>query len=230
MTRLTQKTMILGIVFCLSVATHADTLYLDDGSVLTGLVIQDTTDDCVIASARVGDLLVSRSHILYQETGTRVDTLETFTITRDAAVVISRVMHPVPDLAPDTTDFRLMVPGQVKAICDSHGLEIPMTGRVIGHNTLVTVNALDLAPDTTSLIATSLQDGMVQPTPSGHLAFGAHYVPDQAKTIRVVLKYPKTFKLQSISPAPQLQLDGLIVWEQALQRQQKFAPTITFAP
>ncbi|NQV36363.1 MAG: hypothetical protein HQ515_26960 [Phycisphaeraceae bacterium] len=230
MTRIKHNWMILGTVFCLSVAVQADTLYLDDGSVLTGLVIQETANDCVIANARYGDLLVSRSHILYQETGVAVDTLDTFTITRDAATVIARVMHSVPVLAADTSDFKLMVPGQVKAICDSNGLEIPMTPRLIGSNTLVTMKTLDLAPDTTSLIATSLQDGMIQPTPSGHLAFSAHYIPDHAKTIRVVLKYPKTFKLQSITPEPQLQLDGLIVWEQTLNRQQQFAPILVFTP
>lgn len=230
MTRLTYSLIALGFAFGVSLTTHADTLYLDDGSVLTGLVIQDTAKDCVIANARYGDLLVNKSHILYHETGAAVDTLETFTITRDATTVISRVMHSVPALAADTTDFRLMVPGEVKAICDSRGLEIPMTGRLIGNNTLITMSTLDLAPDTTSLIATSLQDGMVQPTASGHLAFSAHYIPDQAKTIRVVLKYPKTFKLQSITPEPQLQLDGLIVWEQSLNRQQQFAPTLTFTP
>ncbi|MCP4454615.1 MAG: hypothetical protein GY809_24415, partial [Planctomycetes bacterium] len=98
------------------------------------------------------------------------------------------------------------------------------------HNTLVTINTLDLAQDTSSLIATSLQDGMIQPTPSGHLAFRAHYIPDKAQTIRVVLKFPKAFKLQSITPEPLIELDGLIVWEQTLNRQQKFAPTITFTP
>jgi hypothetical protein len=230
MTRLIHKVMIVCIVLSVSLVASGDTLYLDDGSVLTGLVIQDTPNDCVIANARYGDLLVSKSHILYQETGAAVDTLETFTITRDAATVIARVMRSVPDLAADTSSFRLMVPGEVKAICDSNGLEIPMTSRLIGNNTLVTLNTLDLAPDTTSLIATSLQDGMIQPTPSGHLAFKAHYIPDQPKTIRVVLKYPRTFKLLSITPEPLIQLNGLIVWEQTLNRQQKFAPTITFTP
>ena len=230
MTRIKHNWMILGTVFCLSMAVQADTLYLDDGSVLTGLVIQETADDCVIANARYGDLLVLKSNILYRETGAPVDTLETFTITRDATTVIARVMRSVPDLAADTSSFRLMVPGEVKAICDNNGLEIPMTGRLIGNNALVTLSTLDLAPDTTSLIATALQDGMVQPTASGHLAFRTRYIPDQAKTIRVVLKYPKTFKLQSISPEPQLQLNGLIIWEQTLNRQQQFAPSITFTP
>jgi len=230
MKRLIQPLMALGMVFGISLAASGDTLYLDDGSVLTGLVIQDTAQDCVIANARYGDLLVNKSHILYQETGTPMDQLETFTITRDATTVISRVLRSVPDLASDTASFRLMIPGEVKAICDSNGLEIPMTHQLIGSNTLVTINTLDMAPDTTSLIATSLQDGMIQPTPSGHLAFKTHYIPDQAQTLRVVLKFPKAFKLQSITPEPLLQLDGLIIWEQTLQRQQQFAPTITFTP
>jgi len=230
MTHIKHNWMILGTVFCLSAAVQADTLYLDDGSVLTGLLIQDTANDCVIANARYGDLLVSKSHILYQETGVAMDTLETFTITRDATTVISRVIRSVPDLASDTASFRLMIPGEVKAVCDSNGLEIPISSRLIGTNSVVTINILDMGPDTTSLIATSLQDGMIQPTASGHLAFEAHYIPDQAQTIRVVLKFPKAFKLQSIAPEPQLQLDGLIVWEQALNRQQQFAPTLTFTP
>jgi len=230
MIRIIHKLMILGTVLCLPLAMLADTLYLDDGSVLTGLVIQDTANDCVIANPRYGDLLVSKSHILYQETGTPMDRLETFTITRDATTVISRVIRSVPDLTSDTASFRLMIPGEVKAICDSNGLEIPISSQLIGNNTLVTIYTLDMAPDTTSLIATSLQDGMIQPTASGHLAFKAHYIPDQAQTIRLILKFPKAFKLQSVSPEPQLQLDGLIVWEQTLQRQQQFAPTITFTP
>ncbi len=110
------------------------------------------------------------------------------------------------------------------------GMVFGMSHQLIGSNTLVAINTLDMAPDTTSLIATSLQDGMIEPTPSGHLAFKAHYIPDQAQTLRVVLKFPKAFKLQSITPEPLLQLDGLIVWEQTLQRQQQFAPTITFTP
>lgn len=230
MTRLIQPLMALGMLFSIGLTTSGDTLYLDDGSVLTGLVIQDTAHDCVIANARYGDLLVEKSHILYQEINTLVDTLETFTITRDAATVISRIQRTVPDLTADTTRFKLLVPGEVKAICDSDGLEIPFINRLIGNNSLVALNTVDLAPDTLSLLATSLQDGMIQPTASGHLAFKTQYIPDQAKTIRVVLKYPKTFKLQSITPEPQLQLDGLIIWEQTLKRQQKFAPTLVFTP
>jgi hypothetical protein len=230
MTRLIQTLMAFGLVFGINLTVSGDTLYLDDGSVLTGMVIQETADDYLITNPRYGDLLVLKSHILYQESGTLVDRMETFTITRNAATVISRIQHPLPNLTPDTASFRLLVPGEVKALCDSKGLEIPVTSRLIGNNTLVTVSTLDLAPDTTSLIATSLQDGMIQPTPSGHLAFRAHYIPDQAQTIRVVLKFPKAFKLQSITPTPQLQLDGLIVWEQPLQRQQQFAPTLVFTP
>ncbi len=230
MIRYMKTFMAMGMVLGLSLTVSGDTLYLDDGSVLNGLIIQDTPIDCIITNARYGDLLVVKSHILYQESDTPVDRMETFTITRDAAAVISRIPHRLPDLTSDTTSFKLLVPGEVKAICDSHGLEIPVTRRLIGSNTLVAVSTLDLAPDTATLIATSLQDGMIEPTPSGHLAFRAHTVPDQAQTIRVVLKFPKAFKLQSITPEPLLQLDGLIVWEQTLNRQQNFAPTITFTP
>ncbi len=230
MRRLIQPSMALGMLFCISLTVSGDTLYLDDGSVLTGLVIQDTAQDCVIANKRYGNLLVEKSHILYQEIDTLVDTLETFTITRDAATVISRIQRPVPDLAQETTSFKLLVPGEVKAVCESNGLEIPFINRLIGNNSLVALNTVDLASDTPSLIVTSLQDGMIQSTPSGHLAFKTQYIPDQVKTIRVVLKYPKTFKLQSITPEPQLQLDGLIIWEQPLKRQQKFTPTLVFIP
>lgn len=208
----------------------ADTLYLDDGSVLTGLVIQDADKDCVIATAVLGDLVVSKSHILFQDSSTQVDRLETFAITRDASAVISRVSCQVPTLQPDTPSFKRLITGEVQTICDSNGLEIPFTTQLIGNNSLVTINTLDMAPDTRTLIATTLQDGLIHPTPTGHLAFTTRFIPNEEQTIRVVLKYPKAFKLQSISPEPKLQLDGLIVWEQTVKRQQTFSPTITFMP
>lgn len=227
MIRLTHTTLCFFMMLCMAVTSFADTVYLKDGSTLTGLIIEDTPQDCIIATTILGDLALSKSDILLQEMDNSIDHLETFTITRDAATVISRVPYTVPTLDANSLSFNKLITGEVQAICDSHGLEVPFTGQLIGNNTLITIQTRDILPDTHTLIATTLQDSLIQHTPTGHLSFTTRFIPNQAQSMRIVLKYPKHLAIQTISPEPQFQRNGLILWEQTLKRQQTFSPIMT---
>jgi len=71
--------LFLSICFELFLAqtVTADILYLKDGLVLSGNILEETTEDLLIDNSRLGQLYVLREDIIYRETP-QVDTLYSF--------------------------------------------------------------------------------------------------------------------------------------------------------
>ncbi len=226
----TYRRLYLAWLICGTLAASADTLYLTDGSVVTGVVMSETHDEIVLANRLYGDLVIERQDVLYRDGAERPDRVETYAITQDGITVIARLQRAVPPQRKDASSFNLLVPGSIRAVTDANGVELPFSQRTLGENTLATLMWDDLGQDMGLLTLTSVQKTVVSPSAAGQLIFRANYTVNQAQSLRVIVRYPGNFNLISLSPTPDVELDGLLIWNRQLRRQQRFQPQILFAP
>jgi len=126
--------------------------------------------------------------------------------------------------------FHYLIPGSVQSVRAKDIGAVSYDMKEIAGNSLITVSYDALAGSTNVLTFTTLQPLLLRHDPSGTLTLRLRYVPDQAEILKVIVKYPAGFNVQSVSPPAKIQLDGLIVWEPSLKRQQDFNPQVVIAP
>ncbi len=216
-----------GLFFVQPVA--ADILYLKDGSVLNGNILEETPEDFLIDNSRLGQLYVLHEDITYRETP-QVDTFsESYTIVGQTLGVIAHLTRSVPERRPDADSFNLLIHGNVLSVIDADGADIAFDHRAIGDNDLITIYYDQLDPETTRLTIIARQDGLV-PEESGLYTFRLKYILNEDSRIRVIIRYPEVFHLETIRPEPKIKCNGLIVWDEKIKRQQHFIPEVRFIP
>ena len=216
-----------GLFFVQPVA--ADILYLKDGSVLSGNILEETAEDFLISNSKLGQLYVLREDIIYRET-LQINTLsESYTIVGQTFDVIARLSRSIPEKRPDANSFNMLVPGSVVSVIDANGLDIPFDRWPIGDSDLITIDYDQLSSETNRLTIITQQEGLVQDE-SGLYTFRLKYILNEDSRIRVIIRYPKVFHLEIIKPEPKIKCNGLIVWDQGIKRQQHFMPELQFIP
>ena len=213
----------------LSQTVTADIFYLKDGSVLTGNILEETTEDLLIDNLKLGQLYVLREDIICRETP-QPDTLsESYTIVGPTLDVIARLTRSVPERRPDVNSFNMLINGDVLSVIDADGFYIPFAKWSIGDSGLITIDYDKLSPDTSRLTIVTRQAGLIQEE-SGLYTFRLKYILNQDSRMRVIIRYPEAFHLETIKPEPKIKLDGLIVLDQKIKRQQHFIPEVQFIP
>ena len=208
---------------------NADVLYLKDGSVLSGNILEETTEECLIDNSRLGQLYVLHEDIIYRETP-QIDTLsESYTIVDQTLDVIAHLSRSVPERKPDVDSFNLLINGNVLSIIDADGRDILFEHWPIGDSDLITIDYDQISPDTNRLTIIAQQEGLVQEE-SGLYTLRLKYILDKDSRIRVIIRYPKVFHLETIKPEPKIECEGLIVLDQKVRRQQHFMPQLQFIP
>jgi len=223
--------LFLSIVFELLLAqtVAADTLYLKDGSVLSGNILEETAEDLLIDNLRLGQLYVLCEDIIYKETP-QVETLsESYTIVGQTLDIIANLSRPVPERRPDVNSFNMLIHGSVLSVIDANGSDIPFDRWPIGDSDLITIDYDQLSPETNRLTIITQQEGLAQDE-SGLYTFRLKYILNEDSRIRVIIRYPKVFHLETIKPEPKIKYDGLIVLDQKIRRQQQFIPEVQFIP
>lgn len=210
-------------------AVTADTLYLKDGSVLTGDILEETTEVFLVDNPRLGQLYVLREDIIYRETP-QVDTLsESYTIVGQTLDVIAQLSRTVPERRADVNSFNMLIYGSVLSVIGADGRDIPFGQWSIGDSDLITIDYDQLSPDTNRLTIITQQEGLIQEE-SGLYTFRLKYILNEDSRIRVIIRYPKVFHLETIKPEPKIKCNGLIVLDQKIKRQQHFMPEVQFIP
>jgi len=207
----------------------ADILYLKDGSVLSGNILEETTDDLLIDNLRLGQLYVLREDIIHRETPSLNTLTESYTIVDQTFDVIAHLSRSVPEKRQDVNSFNLLIPGNVLSVIDADGADVPFDQWSIGDSDLITIDYDQLSPDTNRLTIITQQEGLV-PDESGLYTFRLKYILNEDSRIRVIIRYPKVFHLETIKPEPKIRCDGLIVLDQKIKRQQHFMPKVQFIP
>ena len=223
--------LFLSICFglLLSQAVPADTLYLKDGSVLSGDILEEATEDLLIDNLRLGQLYVLREDIIYREMPQADTFSESYTIVGQTLEIIARLSRSVPERRPDVNSFNMLINGNVLSVIDADGSDIPFAQWPIGDSDLITIDYEQLGPDTDRLTIVTQQAGLIQED-SGLYTLRLKYILNQDGRIRVIIRYPKVFHLETIKPEPKIKYDGLIVLDQKIRRQQQFIPEVQFIP
>jgi hypothetical protein len=224
---------LLLLLFCFTLflgrTVTADTLYLRDGSVLNGDILEEKTEDFLIDNPGLGQLYVLREDIIYRETP-QADTLcESFMIVGQGLDIIAHLSRSVPEIMRDAESFNLLVNGNVLSVIDADGSDITFEKWSIGDSDLITIDYDQLGPETERLSIITKQQGLIQ-AESGLYVFRLKYILNQDSRVRIIIKYPQNFHLESIKPEPKIKGAGIIVWDQQIKRQQHFVPEIRFIP
>ncbi|MHC4396640.1 MAG: hypothetical protein ACYS1A_13385 [Planctomycetota bacterium] len=210
-------------------AVTADILYLKDGSVLSGNILEETKEDFLIHNLKLGQLYILREDIIHRETP-QLDTLsESYTIVGRTLDIIAHLSRSVPERRPDVNSFNMLINGNVLSVIDVNGSDIPFDQWPVADSDLITIDYDQLSPDTNRLTIITQQEGLVQEE-SGLYTFRLKYILNQDSRIRVIIRYPKVFHLETIKPEPKIKYDGLIVLDQKIRRQQQFIPEVRFIP
>lgn len=213
----------------LSQTVIAEILYLKDGSVLSGNILEETTEDLLIDNLRLGQLYVLREDIVYRETPQNDTLSESYTIVGQTLDVIAHLSRSVPGRKPDVNSFNMLIQGSVLSVIDANGSDIPFERWAIGDSDLITIDYDQLRPDTNRLTIITRQKGLIQEE-SGLYTFRLKYILNEDSRIRVIIRHPKVFYLETIKPEPKIRCNGLIVLEQKIKRQQHFTPEVRFIP
>lgn len=220
--------MVAGF-YCKAHAAEFDTIYLRDGQILNGTIIQDDKNNYMVYSP-FGELSVAGGEVIYathrdktppviQETHILIGgTTETITITE----------QDVPERLKDAAAFNLLLPGVAQSVLSDGGDAIPFKSRLAGANSLVTIRYSDLPAKITRLRIALWQAGLLARLDPQSAKFEQKYEPDKEGSASVIVKYPKEWKVRELAPTPEKQSEGLIVWRQTLRRQEEFTPRIVF--
>ncbi|MBN2456561.1 MAG: hypothetical protein JXB29_08535 [Sedimentisphaerales bacterium] len=223
----------LSLLICLELflgqIVTADTFYLKDRSVLSGSILEETAEDFLVDNLSLGQIYILREDIIYRETP-QADTLsESYTILGRTLEIIANLSRSVPQRRPDVNSFNLLIPGNVLSVIDTDGSDIFFEQRPIGDSDLITIDYGQLSPQTNRITIITRQQGLVQEE-SGLCTFRLKYILNEDSRIRVIIRYPEVFRLESIKPEPKVKCKGLIVLDQEIRRQQHFTPQVQFIP
>ncbi|MFH0792684.1 MAG: hypothetical protein V2A74_01485 [bacterium] len=224
--------VLVGLAFCFAVAAHAqggDALYLRDGSVLRGDIVRDTLGDYLVFN-KYGSLSISAKDVLYRVDGDEGETLanETYIIIDKSRDVIAVLQRDVPKREKDGESFNLLVPGSVEAVTDGFESEIAYQTKSVAGLTRVTIRYSDVPPEVAHVFVTTRQKNLLEEDKEGNLKFRQDYVLDTEGTLKVLVKYPESWKVGEVAPEPSRRYEGLLVWEARLKRQQGFAAETVF--
>ena len=220
----------LVLVAGLSFTGRAETLYLTDGSVLTGVVLDETLEDLVLSNLGYGELLILKSNVIYRDSYEDGVQTESFAVTSDYTAVVARLQRAVPKPLPGAGSVNQLVPGDVQSVMTCKGQVIPFDKHIIADNSLISIAASNLTNETEWVILTSLQTTDLTDLDSEQKRFSLKYQLNQKTHLKIMVKLPASTVVQSITPKPQLQSAGLIIWDRVLERQQIFRPAIIFQP
>jgi hypothetical protein len=210
-------------------AAVADTLYLKDGSVLSGNILEETAEDFLIDNPGLGQLYVLRQDVIHRETP-QVDTLsESFVILGQGLDIIAQLSRSVPERMQDANSFNMLVNGNVLSVIDEDGCDVPFDRLPIGDSDLITIDYDQLSPETSRLTVIARQEGLIQ-NESGLYVFRLKYILNADSRVRIIVKYPGEFHLESIEPEPKIKGAGIVVWDRQIKRQQHFVPVVRFIP
>jgi len=221
------------LLFCLALFSGqtviADIFYLRDGSVLNGDILEETTEDFLIDNSGLGQLYVLREDVIYRETP-QIDTFsESFVIVGQGLDIIAHLSRSVPEKRPNAESFNMLVNGSVLSVISADGSNIPFEKLSIGDSDLVTIDYDKLNPETDRMTVITQQQGLIR-TESGLYVFQLKYILNEDSRIRIIIKHPQDFHLESIKPEPKVRDAGIIVWDKHIKRQQHFVPEIRFIP
>lgn len=204
-----------------------DTLYLRDGSVIKGTVIKDGLGHYLVQN-KYGEFYVEEPDILHKLAEEGLLFTESYFLIGKLAEVLSVLQREVPERAQGSECFNLLVPGTVEGIYDDKNVKVIFQSRPVGGMSRVMVRYGDVAPKGKSLFVTARQKDILKTPGPGAIQFQQQYTVETDGVVKVAVKYPAEWTPIEISPKPALQAAGLIVWKQALKRQQNFGPSITF--
>ena len=208
---------------------QAETIYLKDGTVLNGTVLDETAEDLVIANEAYGELVILRDHVIYRDAYQESLQTESFVVTADGTAVIARLQRRVPRPLPEGGSVNQLVPGDVQSVETLKGQQIPFDKHLIADNSLISIESGSIPDETEWVILTSLQTTTLKEMGSGQKQFRLKYQLNDRSHLKVVVRLPASASIQNVTPKPQLQSGGLVVWDRTLERQQIFQPEIRFS-
>lgn len=218
------------IVTGLVLTGQAETLYLQDGSVLTGTVLNERTKDLVISNDNYGELVILKANIIYRDALKGGVQTESFDVTADSAAVVARLQRAVPRPLPSDGSINQLIPGDVQSIMTLKGRDVAFDKYLIADNSLISIATGNLPSDAEWIILTSLQSNDITDLNPNQKRFRLRYQLNEKTHLKIVVKLPASVTVQSVTPKPQLQSNGLIIWNRTLERQQIFQPEIVFSP
>ncbi len=218
------------LVICLALSGRAEILYLKDGSVITGTVLDETSRDLVIANDDYGELVILLAHVIYRDAQEENVRTESFALTSDGTAVVARLQRAVPTSLPEGGSINQLVPGDVQSMMTRKGQAIPFDKHIIADNSLLSIDTGNLPEETQWIILTSLQTTDITDLGADQKRFGLKYQLNEKSHLKVVVKLPASVQVLSVTPKPRVQSAGLIVWDRTLERQQIFQPEVVFEP
>jgi hypothetical protein len=210
-------------------AEEFDALYLRDGSILKGIILKDIAGNYLVYTP-FGELSVGAGEVIYTTSRDKTSPViqETYIFIGKTSDTISIVEQDVPERREQARSFNLLVPGAVETILTADGDEVLFESRLVGENSLVTINYADLPAKVGRIRITLWRIDLLTSLDGESAKFEQNYTPDREGMVSVMVKYPKEWTVRSVTPPPARRFDGLICWRQALRRQQGFAPQIVF--
>jgi hypothetical protein len=207
------------------------TLYLRDGSVLKGEILKDSMGNYIVCGS-YGEFNINVNDVIYivPEDQENEQIRETFLIEGKDTEVISILQKEIPQQEEGIESFNLLIHGDVEGIYDTYNTKVKYTRKAIGSLSRVTIRYEDILPESKNFFITTRQKNFLKKDEKRNYLFNYKFTPDQALVIKLMVKYPKEWSLQDISPEPTRSFEGLIVWEKNLKRQQSLTPLAVFKP
>lgn len=208
-----------------------DTLFLRDGSVLKGIAVPDP-DGAVAVYSNYGCLTMSPGDVLYRlaPAAPQPTVSDIYLLSSSGENAIVTSVRPVPAPESKATTFSLLFPGKVLSVRDTYDQPLAYRSQRAGIASRVIVQYADL-PQTTGTLSVSTQvDDAIARRRDGKLEFQIGYTLERDGLASLLLRIPADWKLDSTSPRPEIQLDGLLVWRRQLRRQQSFSAHAVFLP
>lgn len=225
---------ILSFVFSISLFAGSDTgtLYTKDGSVLQGEIIRDTTGNYIVYS-NYGESYVKAEDVIVlmkKDEKTAADVVETFILSDDSMDVISIFQKEMPERKEGDKTLNLLVPGTVQSIYDQENAVIPFTFSDLGNLSKINIDLSNYASKGKKIFIVTKQKDAVEIDEEKNFVFKYQFTPENEISFKLLLKFPKTWKISSSDPQLTKQYNGLAVWNINLKRQSKFSPVIKFKP
>lgn len=219
----------LLLINALVLTSQAGTIFLKDGSVLTGVILDETERDLVLANDHYGELIILKAKVIYRDSYEEGMQTESFAVTPDCTAVVARLQRAVPQTLPSGGSINQLIPGDVQSIITLKGKAISFDKHLIADNSLISIDTSQIPDETEWIILTSLQTTDITELTADQKCFRLKYQLNEKSHLKVVVKLPASVSVQSITPEPQFQSGGLIIWDRTLERQQIFQPEIVWA-
>jgi hypothetical protein len=224
--------LLVGFLFVQSQVVRsqdADTLYLRDGAVLRGDIVKDSMGNYVVYN-KYGELTVKVDDVIYRVSEEKDEKFvqEIYIVTGKKAEIISILQREIPTHDENVQGFNLLVPGTVVGVFDADDQEVFYQSTSLGGVSKITINYGDIISEGKYLYITTRQHDLLRTDEQGRIMYTYNFTPDSEAVIKLLVKYPRDWHVDQISPQPATRYEGLVVWHLKLRRQQNFNPTITF--